>query len=100
MKVSDISHIKALEPSKLPEPSRSAGTERSAADRVSTDGSAQIMAAVARASVGASAGRAERLKTIETAVRLGVYKTDPPRIAQQIIEDAQLAARLQALFKK
>ena len=100
MKVTDISQIKALDPGKPPEPGRTLATERGAGDRVSTDDSAKIAAAVAQATKSASAGRSAKLQAIEAAVRQGTYKPDPQRIAQEILDDAVLAARLQALFLK
>ncbi len=100
MKVTDISQIKALEPGKSPEPGRTPATERGTGDRVSTDDSAKIAAAVAQATKSASAGRSAKLQAIEAAVRQGTYKPDPQRIAQEILDDAVLAARLQALFMK
>jgi negative regulator of flagellin synthesis FlgM len=101
MKVTDASQIKALTPERALEPGRPAAASRGdPGDRVSTDDSAKIAAAVARASQGASAGRAAKLQSIEAAVRQGTYRPDPQRIAQQILDDAELAARLQALFRK
>ncbi|SRR6266540_3155037 len=100
MKVTDISQIRALAPEKLPEPGRAPAVARDGGDRVSTEDSAKIAAAVAQASQGASAGRAAKLQMIEAAVRQGTYKPDPQRIARQILDDAELAARLQALFMK
>jgi negative regulator of flagellin synthesis FlgM len=100
MKVTDASQIKALAPGKLPEPGRTPAAERSASDRVTTDDSARVAAAVAQASKLASAGRSAKLQAIEAAVRQGTYRPDPQRIAQEILDDAELAARLQALFMK
>ena len=101
MKVTDASQINALAPSKLPEPSRSTAAERgSKSDRVSTAESERISAAVAQASQFASAGRSAKLQAIEAAVRQGTYRPDPQRIAQEILDDAELAARMQALFMR
>ncbi len=101
MKVTDTSQIKALVPDRLPEPGRTRAAARSdSGDRVSTEGSAKIAEAVAQASQTATAGRSAKLQAIEAAVRQGTYKPDPQRIAQEILDDAELAARLQALFMK
>jgi negative regulator of flagellin synthesis FlgM len=100
MKVTDTSQIKALAPGRLPEPSRPASDHGEVADRVSTDDSARVAAAVAAASQAAGTGHTARLAAIEAAVRQGTYKPDPGQIAQQILDDAELAARLQALFSK
>ncbi len=99
MRVTDASQIKALTPGKTPEVGRTAAAERGeTGERVSTDESARVAAAVADASVSAGTGRAAKLQAIEAAVRQGTYRPDPARIAQEILDDAELAARLQALF--
>ena len=100
MKITDTSQVKALSPSKLPEPGRAPAAPRDPGDRVSTDDSAKIAAAVAQASRSATAGRSVKLRSIEAAVRQGTYRPDPQRIAQEILNDAELAARLQAIFMK
>jgi negative regulator of flagellin synthesis FlgM len=101
MKITDASQIKALAPGKLPEPGRTpAAAREDAGDRVSTDDSAKVAAAIAQASRAATAGRPAKLQAIEAAVRQGTYKPDPQRIAQEILDEAELAARLQALFTK
>ncbi len=101
MRVTDTSQIKALAPGKVPEVGRSAAVERGeVGDRVSTEDSAKVAAAVAQASQAAGAGHAAKLQSIEATVRQGTYRPDPARIAQQILDDAELAARLQAIFRK
>jgi negative regulator of flagellin synthesis FlgM len=100
MKVTDTSLIKALAPGKPPEPTKTTASEREASDRVSTDDTARMVAAVAQAAQHATGARAEKLASIEAAVRQGTYKPDPQQIAQQILDDAELAARLQMLFSK
>ncbi len=101
MKVTDTSQIRALTPGKLPEPGRTPASERGeVGDRVSTDDSAKVAAAIAAASRSVGAAHAAKLEAIEAAVRQGTYRPDPQRIAQQILEDAELAARLQTMFSR
>jgi negative regulator of flagellin synthesis FlgM len=86
--------VKASEPGRAP-----AAAERDdAGDRVSTEESKKVAAAVAAASKGAALERSAKLSAIEAAVRQGTYKPDPQRIAQEILDDAELAARLQTLL--
>ncbi len=99
MKVTDTSQIKALAPGRVSEPGRPP-PERGGGDRVSTEDSAKIAAAVAAAHGSASAAHSAKLQAIEASVRQGTYRPDPARIAQEILDDAELAARLQALFRK
>ena len=100
MKVMDASQIKALAPGKQPEPAKSAPERAGAADRVTTDDSAKVAAAVAAAAQSSSAGHTARLAAIEAAVRQGTYRPDPQQIAQEILDEAELAARLQAIFSR
>lgn len=101
MKITDASQIKALSPGQPPEPGRPpAAVREDRGDRVSTGESAKIAATIAQASKTASAGRSAKLQAIEAAVRQGTYKPDPQRIAQEILDEAEVAARLQALFGK
>ena len=99
MKVIDASQIRALAPGKLPDVGRPSRAEREG-DRVSTDDTAKVAVAISQASASAGSARAAKLQAIEAAVRQGTYRPDPQRIATQILDDAELAARLQALLKR
>jgi anti-sigma28 factor (negative regulator of flagellin synthesis) len=99
--VTDTKQITGLGQATRPEPSRAMPAERGGAgDRVSTDDSARLSWAVLTASQAASAGRTAKLAAIEAAVRQGACRADPQRIAQDILDDAELAARLQALLSR
>jgi negative regulator of flagellin synthesis FlgM len=102
MKVTDISQIKALAPGKLPEASKPSSPEQpDTTDKVTTEASRSLAAAVGEAARSTnSAGREAKLQAIEAAVKQGTYRPDPQRIAQEILNDAELAARLQAMFWK
>ncbi len=99
MKVTDAKQIGALAAGKPQQPARPRAGGPEGRDRVSTDDSNRVASAVEQASQGAGAARAAKLQDIEAAVRDGTYRPDPQRIAQQILDDAELAARLQALFQ-
>lgn len=78
-----------------------AGERRSTVrDRVSTGASARLEAAVAEAQRQAGLERAARLEALEAAVKSGIYRPDPQRIAQEILYSAELAARLRAMLKR
>ncbi|HTP24171.1 MAG TPA: flagellar biosynthesis anti-sigma factor FlgM [Anaeromyxobacteraceae bacterium] len=99
MKVTDTSQISALESGTLSEGGRAPAAQPSkTADRVSTDNSAKVAAAVAAVSGTAASGYTARLQSIEAAVKQGTYQPNPQEIAEQILDDAELAARLQAMF--
>jgi negative regulator of flagellin synthesis FlgM len=102
MKVTDASQIRALDLNRQAEASRTQRAEQpDTEDRVSTEESARVAAAVAAATQRAAVGsRAEMLRAIEAAVRQGTYRPDPGRIAQKILDEAEVAARLQALLMR
>ena len=82
-------------------PQRVEGAARPAdGDRVTTEASAELEAAVAKARDEAAGARAARLAEIEAAVRKGTYRPDPVRIAEQIVVDAELIARLHAMLPR
>jgi negative regulator of flagellin synthesis FlgM len=98
MKVTDTNQIRALDPNRHAEVNRAQKAERTGTDdRVTTEESARIAAAADRSGIGS---RAEMLQAIEASVRQGTYKPDPSRIAQRILDEAELAARLQALLSR
>jgi negative regulator of flagellin synthesis FlgM len=99
MKIHEASQIRALDPATAADKPRDARQVRERSpDRVSTAETAKVARAVAAASQGAGAARAARLQAIEAAVRNGTYKPDPQRIAQEILDDAELSAKLQAVL--
>lgn len=103
MKVTDASQIRALDLNRRAEAGRAqpAPAEASTVDRVSMEESARAAATAAEVARRAGTGdRAARLKAIEAAVRQGTYLPDPGRIAQQILNEAEIAARLQALLMR
>ncbi|HUK65960.1 MAG TPA: flagellar biosynthesis anti-sigma factor FlgM [Anaeromyxobacteraceae bacterium] len=99
MKVTDASQINALAPSKSPEPSRTPDPTGKG-DTVTTDASAQVSEAVAQALASVPVNHSAKLQEIEAQVQLGTYRPDPQAIAEQILDDAELAARLQSLFTR
>ncbi len=74
--------------------------EPSAADRISTDQQREMQAAIARAKSAAGDARAARLAEIEAEVRKGNYRPDPARIAQRIMDEAELLATIHAILRR
>jgi anti-sigma28 factor (negative regulator of flagellin synthesis) len=68
------------------------------ADRVSVDEAHKLADQVQLARSRASGARALRLSQIEAAVRGGHYRPDPGQIAEQILNAAEIDAKLQALL--
>ncbi len=101
MKVKDASEIRRLDDAK-PAGSKSTPSATSAAvsDMVSTDSSAQVVAATAAARSSLGQDHGLRLEAITAAVRNGTFKPDPQRIAQQILDDAELTAMLQTMLNR
>jgi len=69
-------------------------------DRISTTERVQVQAAIDRARAAASDARAARLADIEAAVRKGEYRPDPARIAQRILDEAELLARIHVMLRR
>jgi len=101
MKVSDAktgAPARAAQATEPTDAAKAAGTATSPAaanDRVTV---AQA-AVVDEASRVARADRNSRLKELETAVRSGNYKPDAGRIAERILDDAEITARLRATLR-
>jgi negative regulator of flagellin synthesis FlgM len=100
MKIKDTSPVRGVGASSPAEVRRSDAPASSAPSRVSTEATAQLDAAVISARQVASTGHAARLQAIEAAIRQGTFKPDPNRIAQSILEDAELTAQLQAMLNR
>jgi anti-sigma28 factor (negative regulator of flagellin synthesis) len=71
---------------------------KAVADKVSVDEAAKLADNVQVARLRAGGARAARLSHIEAAVRGGNYRPDPGQIAEQILNAAEVDARLQAMF--
>jgi negative regulator of flagellin synthesis FlgM len=78
----------------------SAGRASAPPDTVSTAETAKLAAAVAAVRSQLGTARAAKLEAIEASVRQGTFRPDPARIAQQILQDAELSAVLMALLNK
>lgn len=71
---------------------------KAVADKVSVDEAAKLAEHVATARTRAGGARAARLSQIEAAVRGGHYRPDPGQIAEQILNAAEVDAKLQAML--
>lgn len=101
MKVKDASEIRRVDVARPAESkSTQAGSAPAASDKVSTDSSAQVEAAVAAARPTVTKNHGMRLEEIAAAVRNGTFKPDPQRIAQKILDDAELTAMLQTMLHR
>jgi negative regulator of flagellin synthesis FlgM len=103
MKVKDASELRGIEGNRPPEPKKDTARSSSASgtsDKVSTEVKAQVEAAANAARQVVGNDRTVRLEAIEAAIRQGAFKPDPNRIAQSILEDAELTAKIQALLKR
>src|SRR6185436_1876592 len=101
MKVTDINPVIGPERVKRQEaPVSSAAGPR---DKVSVEwkkAEKAVEAAVPPARRSAGADRAARLERLEASVRAGAYSPDPSRVAEQILSDAEVDARLQAMLTR
>jgi negative regulator of flagellin synthesis FlgM len=101
MKVKDASEIRRVDVAKPSESKSTRSSEAPAAsDKVSTDSSAQVVAASAATRTALSQHQDLRLSEIAAAVKNGTFKPDPQRIAQKILDDAELSAMLQTMLHR
>lgn len=102
MKVKSAGEIKPVDARRPDEAQRGSSAGRASAppDTVSTAESAKLAAALATVRSQMGAARTAKLEAIEAAVRQGTYRPDPARIAQQILQDAEVSAALLALLNK
>jgi anti-sigma28 factor (negative regulator of flagellin synthesis) len=97
MKVTDVKTIVGPERAKAVEAQApEAGGPK---DRVSVEATKEAEASIAVARKAASGKRAARLERLEVEVRSGGYRPDPGRVAEQIVADAEIDARMAALLK-
>ena len=102
MKVSDSSPVAGSARAPAPQaPSSSPAGPASvqgALDRVSVDATKGAESSISSARRASSTDRAARLQKLEASVRSGTYSPDPGRVAEQILSDAEVDARLQAII--
>ena len=96
MKVNNNNNINKIREKTEPKTPKKASSEATSTPSAAQK-SAQVDLGVSQALENAKASRAERLRNIEAAVRDGTYKPDAQKIAEQILADAEISARLQNL---
>ena len=102
MKINEIKSAVGLERIKPqetpPQPSGAPATPTGEPrDRVTVGASRTTDISFASARRAAGSERSAHLDRLETQVRSGTYTVDPSRVAEQILSDAEVDARLQAM---
>lgn len=69
-------------------------------DRVSVQATKEAEAAVAAAHQASGGRRGARAERLEAQVRSGTYRPDPGRVAEQILADAEIDARISSLLRR
>ena len=90
-----VSGVEAIE--KAPAVERTTQV-KAVADKVSVDEAGKLAEHVEHVKLRAGGARAARLSQIEAAVRGGHYRPDPGQIAEQILNAAEVDAKLQAML--
>ena len=67
-------------------------------DKVSVDSVKKIEAVVESVRTGSMANRTAQLQELENAIRQGTYRPDASRLAEKIIQAAEIDARLRAIM--
>lgn len=97
MKVNDIKEVRELPEAAPVKPTKPVSE---AEDRVSTSASFELSQAVESARMELAGSRAVRVKELEAAVKQGLYRPDAKRLAEEILNAAELNARLRAMLKR
>ncbi|HUJ25434.1 MAG TPA: flagellar biosynthesis anti-sigma factor FlgM [Myxococcales bacterium] len=97
MKIRDTSSAPPASAESHPAAPRPAATEP--ADTIATSATGQLTAAIASAAAGVQDARTARLAEIKAQIKAGTYQPDPSAIADQILDQAVIDARLQAMLK-
>jgi hypothetical protein len=69
-------------------------------EKVSVRSTREVEVAVAAAKRAAGTERSARLERLEAEVRAGGYRPSASRMAEQILSDAEVDARLQAMLRR
>lgn len=96
MKIPDIKEVGGLTDVAAVRPTRPVAAQQ---DKVSVTQTPGVQAALDTAKASAGMSRTGRLREIEQAVKSGRYQPNAQAIANQILDDAELNARLQAMLK-
>lgn len=97
MKVRDT---QAIPPTPNAEPVKPVSTSGTVSDRVTVEKAQELEAAVAAVRSDVGSGRAAKLQEIAAAVKGGTYRPNANRIAEQILQSAELDARLRAMLSR
>ena len=97
MKVNDVNSVVGPERAKPVE--TGAQLPPAPKDKVTVGDGQKVDAAVSVARSSAGASRAARAQQLEAQVRAGGYRPDPSRVAEQILNDAEIDARLAAMLR-
>jgi negative regulator of flagellin synthesis FlgM len=96
MKVSDVSPVVA--PERVAAQQAASTAVQGTPDRVSVNATRNAEASVAAARRSTGTDRASRMQQLEASVRSGTYAPDPGRVAEQLLSDAEVDARLQSMM--
>jgi anti-sigma28 factor (negative regulator of flagellin synthesis) len=98
MRVEDKQSVKSADSG--PPKSTTAGgvVGRVLTDKVSVEGVKQVQAVVQAVQASLGSDRVARLQELEAAIRQGRYQPDAGRLAERIVQAAEVDARLRAIF--
>ena len=101
MKVTDVKGVTSPERVKAGDAPGTQGVATSdPKDRVSVEATKEAQASVAVAQRATGGHRAARLEQLESQVRSGGYHPNPSHVAEQILSDAEVDARLAVLLRR
>ncbi len=97
MRIDDKQSVKAAD-SAPPKQAPDRAAVRLHTDTVSIESTKQVEAVVQAVKASMGTSRAARLQELEAAIRQGGYVPDAGRLAEKIVQAAEVDARLRAIF--
>jgi flagellar biosynthesis anti-sigma factor FlgM len=94
MKIRDTNEVGRIVPTAAPESVR----PQQSGDKVTVEAQKEVEQAVAAAQLSSASARGAKLQALEAAIAAGSYKPNPGQIADQLLESAELTARLRAML--
>ncbi len=94
MKIRDTNEVGRIGPTAATEGVR----PQPSGDKVSVSAREGVDQAVAKAQLSSVMARSAKLQALEAAIAKGSYKPNPGQIADQLLEAAELTARLRAML--
>lgn len=94
-----VVEIKDVGPAERPGSTGERSVAKTRPDRVNLEEAREAERIIASARLSTGVARAARLKELESAIRSGNYQPDASRLAEQLLSQAEVDARIRAILR-